>query len=431
MSDRWYNALAGRSIGFPTEDHSERSSVGVSRRARRNDSDRLKINTPKALVRQNLPLETWIQVPDSIRAAYREWRPTPLLRAHRLEAEIGATSPLYFKDETRNIAGSHKYLTALAQAYYHAQSGATALVTSTAAGQWGTAVAAAAQRFGLRCRIYMVPDSYYGKPGRRVAMEMLGAEVLPAPPDSSGRTSLSAAMTHAVQEAASSEDFRWVLGGSEPFAILHTTTIGIEAVEQLKAAEGPEAVDRAVLIGYLGGGKNLLGLGLPFWKEGSSISIRSIESTAYPLLTRGAYRFDETDGSGSSPRAAMYTLGYDHVGSQIQAEGMRYHAAPRLVSELLRRGDIEAAAYDEPEVFESAQRFFRSEGVLPSAESAYAVHDACLQATDEVNRGRPVVFCLSDHGYYDANAYRAWLDGELAPRVSALPSRGPAVASTV
>ena len=263
----------------------------------------------------------------------------------------------------------------------------------------------------MRCTIYMVPGSYERKPGRRAAMELLGADVRPAPAQPGKKAALGAAMSHAVQEAHASDEARWILGGSEPFAILHSTTIGLEAREQLSAAGEDGDV---TLIGYLGGGKNVCGLGLPFLADGGRARIRAVESTAYPALTRGRYGFDVTDGTGLSPRGAMYSLGYDYPGAPIQAEGMRYHAAPKLVSELRRRDLLEAVAYDEAPVFASAQLLLATEGVLPSAEAAYAVHDACEQAVRPENENQPIVFCLSDHGYFDTDAYIAYLNGGLA-----------------
>lgn len=217
---------------------------------------------PKALVRQSLPVQTWADIPDEILTAYRTWRPTPLRRDRRLESALGSRARIYYKYEADNVAGSHKLLTALAQAYYYARNGARTLFTCTAAGQRGTAVVAAAALFGLECKIYMVPGSHGRKPGRRAAMELLSAKVLAVPDSSGSGAALGAAMSHPVQqEAHDEEEARWILGGSEPFAILHSTVIGLEARAQLAEVDEPR---QATLIGYLGGGKNLCGLGLPF-----------------------------------------------------------------------------------------------------------------------------------------------------------------------
>lgn len=399
----WYNVLADHGIDLPPR---QASRIG------RGAGGAVRVNLPRSLVRQSMPLQVDVPVPEPLVEAFREWRPTPLLRAARLERVLGARARIYVKDETRNVAGSHKYLTALAQSYYYAEAGVRTLVTSTAAGQWGTAVAAAAHRFGLECRIHMVPGSYDRKPGRRAVMEMLGADVVRVPEGSRGAVAgLREAMSRAVDEAARRADTRWILGGSEPFAILHTTLVGIETANQLEAA-GETAPP--VLVGYLGGGKNACGMALPFLRRDSGRrphAVRLVESVWYPVLTRGSYRYEESDDSGRSPRSAAHTLGRQHVGAPIVAEGMRYHSAPPLVSELYRRGLVEAVAHREREVLDSARLLLTTEGLLPSAEAAYAVHEACRQAVDPANAGMPVVVCLSDHGHYDSDAYRALLDG--------------------
>ncbi|HEU5029430.1 MAG TPA: TrpB-like pyridoxal phosphate-dependent enzyme [Spirillospora sp.] len=403
----WYNVLAERGIELPPERAAEPSPAG---------GGGLSAAVPKALVRQNMPLRPWVEIPEPVREAYREWRPTPLVRLRRLEAALGTEARLYMKYEAGNVAGSHKYLTALAQAYYYAEAGVRTLVTSSAAGQWGTAVAAAAARFDLRCVVHMVPGSFDRKPGRRAVMELLGAEVLrgaESAPGGGRGTALSDVMSEAMKRAGETEGGRWILGGSEPFAILHSTVIGAEAREQLT---GLGEDGDPVLIGYLGGGKNVGGLGLPFLAGGGEAAIVPVESSSYPVLTRGAYRYDARDRAGHGSRAKMYTLGSGYAGAPIQAEGMRYHAAPKLFSELRAREMVRPEAYDEKPVFDSARLLLRTEGHLPSAEAAYAVHAACELAGRPENAGRPLVFCLSDHGHYDGDAYRAYLDARLAGR---------------
>lgn len=406
----WYNVLAERGIELPEERAAEPAPGS--------GGGGLSAAVPKALVRQNMPLRPWVEIPEPVQEAYREWRPTPLVRLRRLEAALGTSARIYMKYEAGNVAGSHKYLTALAQAYYYAEAGVRTLVTSSAAGQWGTAVAAAAARFDLGCVVHMVPGSYDRKPGRRAAMELLGAEVLRGAQSAPGgrdtrATSLSDVMSEAMERAGKTEGGRWILGGSEPFAILHSTVIGAETRDQLAAAGEDET---PVLIGYLGGGKNVGGLGLPFLADGQDATIVPVESSSYPVLTRGRYRYDARDRAGRGSQAKMYTLGSAFAGAPIQAEGMRYHAAPKLFSLLRAQEMVHPEAYDEKPVFDSARLLLRTEGHLPSAEAAYAVHAACELACMPENAGRPVVFCLSDHGHYDGDAYRAYLDDQLADR---------------
>jgi tryptophan synthase beta chain len=412
VPEHWYDPLAGLGIELPRERPSPQPASG------------LKLNVPKQLVRQSMGRQERIPVPEPVREAYARWRPTPLVRARGLERNLATPARIYYKDETRNLAGTHKLLTAVAQAHYYREAGARRLITCTAAGQWGTAIALATQQLGMECTIYMVRGSYDGKPARRTLMEMLGAEVIPSPSDRTGAGraalrrnpaeagALGLAMTEAVEHAAQDDQARWILGGSEPFAILHTTLIGLEAIEQLQAArDWPD-----VVIGYMGGGKNLGGIAAPFLGSDRPPRCLAVESAAYPALTRGRYAYDCTDASGRTPMAKMYTLGRGFTLRPIRAQGMRYHAASKVISALRAAGRLDAKAYQELPVFDAAIEFARSEGVLPSPEASYAVRAAMDEAiaAREAGERRVILFCLSDHGVFDLAAYQAYLDGEVA-----------------
>ena len=110
---------------------------------------------PMELILQEVSQEAEIPIPEPIRDVYRLWRPTPLYRAHRLEAALGTKSHIYYKYEGVSPAGSHKPNTAVAQAYYVKQDGRTRISTETGAGQWGSALSLATCLFGLECKVYM------------------------------------------------------------------------------------------------------------------------------------------------------------------------------------------------------------------------------------------------------------------------------------
>src|SRR5207342_952036 len=117
---------------------------------------------------------------------YRQWRPTPLYRARRLEHALETPARIYYKYEGVSPTGSHKPNTAVAQAYYNKAEGITRLATETGAGQWGSALAFAGAAFGLDVKVFMVRASYDQKPYRRILMETYGAQVVPSPsPDTS------------------------------------------------------------------------------------------------------------------------------------------------------------------------------------------------------------------------------------------------------
>src|SRR5512132_2842097 len=126
---------------------------------------------PMALIGQEVSAEPWIDVPGEVLDILRLWRPTPLVRAVRLERALGTPARIYFKDESVSPAGSHKPNTAVPQAFYNAKEGITRLSTETGAGQWGTALAFACAQFDLDLKVYMVRASYEQKPYRRIAIE--------------------------------------------------------------------------------------------------------------------------------------------------------------------------------------------------------------------------------------------------------------------
>lgn len=386
----------------------------------------LRLNVPASLVRQEMSGRREIPIPSEVIERYRKWRPTPLRRARGFEEALGTRSRIYYKYEGGNLSGSHKLNTAVAQAFYYHRAGAKRLTVGTGAGQWGTAVAAACAMFGLECRVYMVRASQLAKPYRKTMMEMLGATVVASPSDQTdvGRRAqrdatdlggtLSVAMGEALEDAGE-EGTYFCTGSGETYSLLHQTVAGIEAREQMDALGDPPDV----IVGSLGGGSNFGGLTLPFLADelrgGRSTRYLCVEPSACPKLTRGRYAYDLTDASGIAPLQKMYTLGHAYAPPGIHAGGLRYHGAAKLVSALWDRDMIEAVAYPQRAVFESALAFARAEGLVPAPESAHAVHGAAVEALrDDGGSGRSLLIGLSGHGLFDMSAYESFLDGTMA-----------------
>src|SRR6266571_5122611 len=289
---------------------------------------------PMALILQEVSAEPEIEVPEAVREAYKLWRPTPLYRARRLEAELDTPARIYYKYEGGSPAGSHKPNTAVPQAYENAQAGIEKLATETGAGQWGSSLAFACALFGLECEVFMVGSSYDQKPYRRSMMETWGATVHRSPSDltESGRGqqahptgSLGIAISEAVEVAASREDTNYSLGSVLNHVLLHQTVIGQEAVAQMEmAGDQPD-----VVIGCVGGGSNFAGLAFPFARRvlrgQAKTRFVAAEPSACPTLTRGAYRYDFGDTAGLTPLMPMFTLGHDFVPPPVHAGGLRYH----------------------------------------------------------------------------------------------------------
>ncbi len=384
------------------------------------------------LVRQELSQQRFIDIPEQVRDMYRIWRPSPLVRAYGLEKALDTPARIYFKNESVSPAGSHKPNTAVPQAYYNHRQGIRHLTTETGAGQWGSAIALAAQYFGLDVKVFMVRVSYDQKPYRKLMMNTWGAEVIASPSRTTqaGRAALEAdprdpgtlglAISEAVETALRSPgDTRYCLGSVLNHVLLHQTVIGQEAVAQMEmAGEEPD-----VVIGCFGGGSNFAGLGFPFLRKnltaGGKIRVVAVEPASCPKLTRGEFRYDFGDTAGLTPLIPMYTLGHGFVPSEIHAGGLRYHGAGAIVSQLLHDGLIEALAVPQLETMAAGVTFARSEGIIPAPESTHAIAAVVREALQARESGTPrtILFNLSGNGVIDLYAYERFLSGALRDHV--------------
>ena len=376
---------------------------------------------PMGLIMQEVSPEPVVEIPQAVREAYKLWRPTPLYRAHRLEADLGTKARIYYKYEGVSPAGSHKPNSAVPQAYENAQAGIKKLVTETGAGQWGSALSHACSMFGLECEVFMVGSSYDQKPYRRSMMETWGASVHRSPSDltNAGRSqqehptgSLGIAISEAVEIAAGDPNTNYALGSVLNHVCLHQTVIGQEALLQMElAGEQPDTV-----IGCVGGGSNFSGLAFPYlrWarENGRQVRFLAAEPAACPTLTRGEYRYDFGDTVGMTPLMPMYTLGSSFVPPPVHAGGLRYHGDAPLLCALVHHKMIEARAYRQNDVFAAAVRFARTEGILPAPEPAHAILAAIEEAQD-AQEGRVILFNLCGHGHFDLSAYDAYIEGGL------------------
>ncbi len=417
---RWYNILPDLPIQLPPPLHPVTLEPVTP--------DFLAVLFPKALLQQEMSTERYIDIPEPVRDIYRLWRPTPLLRARRLEQALDTPAHIYYKYEGVSPTGSHKPNTAVAQAFYNKAEGVRALTTETGAGQWGSALAFAANVFDIELEVYMVKVSYQQKPYRRVLMEIYGAQVYPSPtdrteygrkilaedPDNPG--SLGIAISEAVEAAATSNGRKkYSLGSVLNHVLMHQSVIGLEALKQMDmAGEYPD-----VVIGCVGGGSNFAGLAYPFLyynlREGKTTRFVAVEPQAAPTLTRGVYTFDYGDTARMAPVMKMHTLGHEFVPPPIHAGGLRYHGMAPTVSALVEAGYIEPRAVPQRATFEAAVLFARAEGIVPAPESAHAVRAAIDEALDAKEKGeeRVILFNLSGHGHFDLAAYDQYLKGEL------------------
>ena len=382
---------------------------------------------PMELIKQEVFVERYIDIPEEVFDLYRTYRPSPLFRARNLEKTLGTKSRIYYKYEGGNYSGSHKANTAIPQAYYNKLEGVRRMTTETGAGQWGSAMSFACNHFGLELLVFMVKVSFHQKPGRKLMMNAYNAKVVPSPstmtaagrkvletyPDSPG--SLGIAISEAIEIALQDPYTKYSLGSVLNHVSLHQTIIGQEALIQMeKANDYPD-----VVIGCFGGGSNFSGISFPFMREnlvnGRKTRYVAVEPASCPKLTKGKFTYDFGDQSGMTPLLPMYTLGHNFIPDKIHAGGLRYHGAGVLVSQLRKDGFVEAKAKFQRECFEGAILFARTEGILPAPESSYAIAGALDEArrADLEGVSKTILFNLSGHGHFDITAYEKYFEGNL------------------
>ena len=382
---------------------------------------------PMSLILQEVASERTIEIPNPVRDIYRQWRPTPLYRARRLEQTLDTPAQIYYKYEGVSPAGSHKPNTAVAQAFYNKEAGVKRITTETGAGQWGSSLAFAGALFDLEIEVFMVKVSFQQKPYRRALMESYGATCTASPsdktmsgrkilednPDSTG--SLGIAISEAVEMAAQREDTKYALGSVLNHVLMHQTVVGQEAIEQMEMAGAyPD-----VIVGCTGGGSNFAGIVFPFLGQklrgGKDVRIVAVEPAACPSLTKGRYAYDFGDTGHLTPLTKMHTLGSTFIPPGFHAGGLRYHGMSPLVSHIKELGLIEATAYAQLDCFEAGVQFARAEGIIPAPEANHAVKGAIVEALrcKEEGKSEAILFNLCGHGHFDMQAYTDYFTGKL------------------
>jgi len=419
MPAHWYNLLADFPEPMPPPLH-----PGTKQPVQLEDMTAI---FPENLVRQEMSPEREIEIPQEVRDVYALYRPTPLLRAVRLERTLNTPAHIYYKYEGVSPAGSHKPNTAIPQAYYNKIAGTKRLATETGAGQWGSSLAMACQVFGLECTVYMVKVSFHQKPYRKLLMQTYGAKVHASPstqtefgrkllaehPDSPG--SLGAAISEAIEDTLRTPATKYALGSVLNHVCLHQSIIGEETIRQMAmAGEEPD-----MIFGCAGGGSNFAGIAFPFVRgkirHGKSYRIVAVEPASCPSLTQGELRYDFGDMAQTTPLMMMHTLGHDFMPPSIHAGGLRYHGMAPMVSHCKKLGLIEAVAIPQTKVFKAGVLFARSEGLVPAPEASHAIAAVIDEAVKcrEEGRKRVLVFNLSGNGLLDLAAYDSYLSGHI------------------
>jgi tryptophan synthase beta chain len=419
IPERWYNILADFSKPLPPPLHpGTRQPISPQE---------MTAIFPENLVQQEMSADRWIEVPEPVRDIYALWRPTPLLRAVRLEKALQTPAHIYYKYEGVSPAGSHKPNSAVAQAYYNKLAGTKRLATETGAGQWGSSLALACGLFGLECTVYMVKVSYIQKPYRKSLIQTWGGSVFPSPSDRTeyGRKvlaqdpecpgSLGIAISEAIEDTVKTPHTKYALGSVLNHVCLHQTVIGQEAIRQMElAGEEPD-----IVIGCVGGGSNFAGIAFPFIQRQLAgkgrYRIIAVEPQSCASLTKGKLQYDFGDTAQMTPLLWMYSLGAGFIPPKIHAGGLRYHGMAPTVSHAYNLGLIEAVAHPQTKVFEAATMFAKHEGLIPAPEPSHAIRavvDEAIKAREE-GKKKVILFNLCGHGLLDLASYDAYLAGQL------------------
>jgi len=419
MPTRWYNIQADLPEPLPPYIHPvTKKPLGP---------DDLAPIFAMELIKQEVSQERYIDIPEEVQRIYRQFRPSPLYRARRLEQALDTPAHIYYKFEDVSPAGSHKPNSAIPQAYYNMKEGIKRLTTETGAGQWGSSLALACKYFGIELKVYMVRVSYDQKPYRRMMMETWGAKCVPSPsPDTEcGRAALAAdpndvgslgmAISEAVEEAIKRDDTHYSLGSVLNQVVLHQSIIGQECIKQMEmAGEYPD-----IVIACAGGGSNFGGIAMPFMHEkltqGKKTRIIAVEPASCPSLTKGVYAYDYGDVVGMAPIAKMYTLGSHFVPPPVHAGGLRYHGMSPIISHLAKLNLIEAKAVKQLPTFEAGILFAQTEGFISAPETNHAIRGAIDEAIKcrESGEKKVILFNHSGHGHFDMTAYNSYLSGKL------------------
>jgi tryptophan synthase beta chain len=415
---QWYNMLADLPVELPAPKNSEGKDQISS----------LQIAFTKAALEQEFATDRYIKIPNEVRELYMEMgRPSPLVRANKLEEYLNTPAKIYFKREDSSPTGSHKLNSAIPQAYFAKKEGVERLTTETGAGQWGTALSLACNLLDIECTVYMVKVSFNQKPDRKNIMNIYDSNVFASPSENTkvGRAilaenpdhpgSLGVAISEAMEEALENDEVKYSLGSVLNHVMLHQTVIGQELKTQLEIAE--ETPD--VMIACAGGGSNLAGSLFPFIKDkidgNSDTQFIAVEPSACPTLTEGSYEYDFGDTNEFTPMLKMFTLGHDFVAPTVHAGGLRYHGMSPIVSLLTKEGYIEPRSAHQVDCFNAGITFARNQGIVPAPETTHAIKVAIDEAMKckETGEEKTIVMNFSGHGMLDLKGYASYFAGTM------------------
>ena len=338
-------------------------------------------------------------------------RETPLYRARRLEAEVGA-GPIYLKREDLNHTGAHKITNTIGQGLLARRMGKRRIIAETGAGQHGVATATACALFDLECIVYMGEEDVDRQALNVFRMELLGADVRPV---SSGTRTLKDATNEAIRDWVTNvADTHYIIGsvvGPAPFPRIvrdFQSVIGRETREQILALEGRLP---GTVVACVGGGSNAMGMFHPFVGD-PDVQLVGVEA-AGEGLDSGRHSATLTAGSPGVLHGALSYLLQDEDGQVAPAHsvsaGLDYPGVGPEHSFLKDSGRARYEAVTDGEALCALHQLSTLEGIIPALETAHAVAWVLREGKEAARRG-PIVLCLSGRGDKDV-AHVARVEG--------------------
>lgn len=332
-------------------------------------------------------------------------RPSPLYFARNLTRELGGAR-IYLKREDMNHTGAHKINNTVGQALLARRMGKRRVIAETGAGQHGVAAATAAALFGLDCLVYMGEEDIRRQALNVYRMRLLGAEVRSV---SSGTRTLKDATNEAIRDWVTNvRDTFYILGsvvGPHPYPMIVRdlqSVIGLELMEQLRAAEGSSTPD--VVVACVGGGSNAIGAFAPFAYAHEARPLLVGVEAGGEGLTSGRHSASITAGErGVLHGALMYLLSSEDgqiLPPHSVSAGLDYPGVGPEHSYYRDAGLAEYVAITDEEALQAFEFLARMEGIIPALESAHAVAHA-IKLAPNMKRDKVIVVNLSGRGDKD------------------------------
>ncbi len=331
-------------------------------------------------------------------------RPTPLYRARRLSAALGAE--VWLKREDLAHTGAHKINNTIGQVLLATRMGKPRVIAETGAGQHGVATATACALLGLSCEVYMGAEDVRRQAPNVKRMELLGAQVRPV---QSGSRTLKDAMNEALRDWVTNvADTYYCVGsaaGPHPYPTIVRElqrVIGDEARAQILAATGrlPD-----VVVACVGGGSNAIGTFAPFVDD-EGVVLVGVEAAGEGVET-GKHAATLGHGmQGVLHGMKTYVLQTDD-GQILEAHsisaGLDYPGVGPEHAWLKDSGRARYVSVTDREALDAFMTLSRLEGILPALESSHAIAYALTRAP-ELGRDAHLVVNLSGRGDKDMHS---------------------------